>query len=78
MVRWSDQRELALKFMEYVTSPKAQKMIVAGSEFPANPDVPVADHIRDWVNVKTDPIDVQRAGPLLEDAIALMLSVGWN
>jgi ABC-type Fe3+ transport system substrate-binding protein len=64
--------------MEYLTSPPAQEQIVAGSEFAANPDVPPAEHIRDWADVKVDPIAVDEAGPLLDDAIALMLEVGWN
>ena len=33
---------------------------------------------RDWADVKIDPIAVDEAGPLLDDAIALMLEVGWN
>jgi hypothetical protein len=48
------------------------------SEFAANPDVPPASHIRDWAGVKTDPIAVEEAGPLLSDAVALMLEVGWR
>lgn len=78
MVRWTDDREDALLLMEYLTSPAAQAEIVTGSEFAANPDVPPAEHIRDWADIVLDPIDVEAAGPLLEDAIALMLDVGWN
>ncbi len=64
--------------MEYLTSPPAQEQIVERSEFAANPTVPPPEHIRDWADVKIDPIDVEEAGPLLDDAIALMLEVGWN
>ncbi len=78
MVKWSNQRDVVIKLMEYLTSPSAQKMFASGSEFPVNPKVQPAEHIRDWASIKKDPIDVQRAGPLLEDAISLMLSVGWN
>ena len=35
------------------------------SEFAANPEVPPAEHIREWADVKTDPIDVEQAGPSL-------------
>ena len=34
--------------------------------------------LADWAEVQIDPIDVARAGPLLEDAVTLMLEVGWN
>jgi len=68
----------AVALMEWLTSPPAQEEIIAGSEFPANPEVPPPAHIASWANVKEDPIDGERAGPLLADAVALMLEVGWN
>ena len=40
--------------------------------------MPPAEHIRDWADVKIDPIAVDEAGPLLDEAVALMLEVGWN
>lgn len=78
VVAGSDNTEEAIALMEYLTSPPAQALIIEQSEFAANPDVPPAAHIRHWADVVTDPIDVERAGPLLADAIALMLDVGWN
>ncbi len=78
VVRWSDDVDAARQLIEYLTSPPAQELIVARSELAANPEVPPAGHIRDWATVVTDPIDVERAGPLLDEAVALMLEVGWN
>jgi iron(III) transport system substrate-binding protein len=78
VVRSTDRRKDAITLIEYLTSAPAQREIVKGGEFAANPRVPPADHLRDWAGVKTDPIDVERAGPLLRDAIALMLAVGWT
>jgi iron(III) transport system substrate-binding protein len=78
IVKWSDNVEAATKLIEYLTSPSAEALITAGSEFAANPAVPPPAHIKDWGNVKQDPIAVNKAGPVLEDAIALMLEVGWN
>jgi iron(III) transport system substrate-binding protein len=78
LVKWSQHREDAIALMEYLTTPKAQREIIAGSEFAANPDVAPPDHIKDWAGVKIDPIDVERAGPLLRGAITLMLAVGWT
>ena len=37
---------------------------MANGEFAANPDVPPAAHIRDWADVETDPIDVERGRAL--------------
>jgi iron(III) transport system substrate-binding protein len=78
LVRWSDADEDAIALMEYLTSREAQEEIVAGSEFAANPDVPPAEHIRHWADVTIDPIAVDEAGPLLDEAVELMLEVGWN
>jgi iron(III) transport system substrate-binding protein len=78
LVRWSDHRAEAVALMEYLTSTQAQDEFTAGSEFAANPDVPPPGHIGDWAGVTTDPIAVDDAGPLLDQAVALMLDVGWN
>ncbi len=48
--------------MEFLTAREAQELIVENSEFAANPDVPPAEHIREWAGVETDPIDVEQAG----------------
>ena len=46
--------------------------------WPRTPTSPPPEHIADWADVKRDPIDVERAGELLPDAIALMQKVGWK
>ena len=63
LVRGSEHRADAIKLMEYLTAPRAQEQIVENGEFAANPDVPPAEHIRDWADVKRDPIDVARGRP---------------
>ena len=74
----SDKYDEAVKLLEFLTSPPAQEEIVAGSEFAANPAVLPPAHIADWASVKVDPIAVNEAGPLLGEAVALMLEVGWS
>jgi iron(III) transport system substrate-binding protein len=78
LVRGSEHKANALALMEALTAVPDQKLITAGSEFAVNPEVPPAAHIRDWANVKKDPIDVARAGKLLPDAVKLMQEVGWK
>jgi iron(III) transport system substrate-binding protein len=78
MVRWTEDDEDVLALMEYLTSPEVQARIVEGGEFAANPDVSPEPHIAAWADVAIDPIAVDEAGPLLADAVALMLAVGWN
>jgi iron(III) transport system substrate-binding protein len=76
LVEGSDHRDDAVALMEHLTSPAAQREIVKNGEFAV--EVPPAEHIRDWADVKLDPIDVERAGELLPDAVALMQEVGWK
>jgi iron(III) transport system substrate-binding protein len=78
LVKGSEHREAAVRLMEFLTAREAQEAIVENSEFAANPDVPPPPHIRDWSEVKTDPIDAEKAGPALAAAVALMQRVGWK
>ncbi|HEX6387848.1 MAG TPA: extracellular solute-binding protein [Solirubrobacteraceae bacterium] len=68
----------ATSLLEHLTSPEGQEEIVANGELAVNPEVPPAEHIADWADVKLDPIDVEQAGRLLPDAVALMQEVGWE
>jgi iron(III) transport system substrate-binding protein len=78
VVTWSDRRDDAVALLEYLTSAEAQEGFTAGGEFAANPEVPPDEQVDHWGGVTTDPIAVNEAGPLLEDATQLMLDVGWN
>ncbi len=78
MVRGSDMEAETRELMEYLTGREAQAQIAARGEFAANPAVPPAPHIRDWADVRTDPIAVEKAGPLLDEAVTLMAEVGWR
>jgi iron(III) transport system substrate-binding protein len=78
LVRGAEHRADAIALMEHLTAPVGQREIAAKGEFAANPDVPPAPVVADWTGVKLDPIDVERAGRLLPDAVALMQEVGWR
>lgn len=78
VVKGTDQKKAAVALLEYLTRPKAQRTFTTGGEFAVNPAVAPAKHIADWADVTVDPIAVGQAGPLLDEATALMLSVGWN
>lgn len=78
LVKGSEHRAAAIRLMEFLTAREAQEAIVSNSEFAANPEVEPARHIRTWASVKIDPIDVEKAGPALSQAVALMQRVGWR
>ena len=78
LVKGSEHEADAVALMEHLTAVEAQRGVVENGEFAANPEVAPAEHIADWADVKLDPIDVERAGALLPDAVALMQKVGWR
>jgi iron(III) transport system substrate-binding protein len=78
LVEGTDHRDAAVRLMEFLTDRGAQEEIVANGEFAANPDVPPAESIRDWAEIKEDVIDVEEAGSALPRAVEMMHRVGWN
>jgi iron(III) transport system substrate-binding protein len=78
VVAGSDRVDEATALIEFLTSPAAQEEIAARGEFAANPTVPPAPVVAGWADVKIDPIAVNEAGPALDQAIAMMLDVGWD
>jgi iron(III) transport system substrate-binding protein len=78
LVKGALHRADAVRLMEHLTTLESQRSIAENGEFPANPEVQPAPHVRAWEGVKLDPIDVERAGSLLPDAVALMQRVGWT
>jgi iron(III) transport system substrate-binding protein len=70
LVEGSERRADAVALMEHLTAPAAQRQIAANGEFGVNAPLPA--------DVKLDPIDVEQAGRLLPDAVALMQEVGWK
>jgi iron(III) transport system substrate-binding protein len=78
VVKTSDKKAQARKLIEYLTTRAAQVEIVKGGEFPVNEQVSAKDSAASWQTVTIDPIAVEQAGPLIPDAIALMLDLGWR
>jgi len=78
LVRGAEHRGDAIALMEHLTAPPAQRQIAANGEFAANRAVGPAASSADWAGVKLDPIDVEQAGRLLPEAVALMQAVGWR
>lgn len=78
IVATSDRPAQARRLIEFLVQREAQEAIAANGEFPANPQVPPAEHIRDWDGIETDPMDVPGAGEHATDALELMAAVGWE
>jgi iron(III) transport system substrate-binding protein len=78
VVKGTTQAADAVRLLERLTSPAGQREVIANGELAADGRTPPPEHIADWAEVKQDPIDVERAGALLPDAVALMQRVGWE
>ena len=72
MLRYAKNARLATEFIEYLSSPKAQKIYTdLNFEYPANPIVKPNDIIYDWGSYKENLINLSTAGKLQSAAIKL-------
>lgn len=75
----SDRPAEARRLLEYLTSPRQQRLLAGGNhEFAAAPGVEPTPEIARFGRFERDPIDVAGAGRHLGDAVRLMNQVGWN
>jgi iron(III) transport system substrate-binding protein len=79
VVHGADRAAEATALLEFLTRPSQQRVFVAG-----NHELPVTSHARPtgelarFGSFKRDPIDVDRAGERLDEALRLMDEVGWG
>ncbi len=69
----------AIKFIEYLVSPEAQKIFAQGNnEYPVVNGVPVAPALAQYGTFKSDSMNVAAYGKLNAEAIQLMDRAGWK
>ena len=79
ITRHADNVEAARKLVEYLSSTEAQELFAeTNSEFPANPDAALPEHIAGWRGFEVDPIAIEADAELQDDAVELMNEVGWR
>ncbi|MDX1251312.1 MAG: Fe(3+) ABC transporter substrate-binding protein [Gammaproteobacteria bacterium] len=72
-------RDAAVKFVEWLSSEKAQKLFAdANLEFPVNPKVKPDPLVAAWGTFKQDTINVSEAGKLQAKAVMLMDRAGYK
>ena len=75
----ADNVDAAQDLVEYLSSTQAQELFAdTNSEFPANPDAGLPEHISDWRGFEVDPIAIEADAELQDDAVELMNEVGWQ
>jgi len=77
LVKGAEHRADAIALMEHLTAPPAQRQIAANGELSASVSG-LPEPLPGAYGAKLDPIDVEQAGRLLPDAVALMQEVGWK
>ncbi len=80
LLKASDNKEAAEKFLEYLSSEEAQEAFSSANyEFPANPNVTVENELlKSFGEFKTQDIDLGKLGDNMQKAIMLMDEAGWK
>jgi iron(III) transport system substrate-binding protein len=79
VLRASDRQEEAVALLEHLVRPDPQAALTDNNhEFPVTPGADPSDEIARFGDFKRDPINVDKAGALLDDALRLMDEVGWD
>jgi iron(III) transport system substrate-binding protein len=72
-------KESAVKFLEYLVSPPAQKIFAEGNyEYPVSKDAEVAPVIASWGSFKEDTLNAAVFGKNNEEALKIMDRAGWK
>jgi iron(III) transport system substrate-binding protein len=79
VVATSPNKDNAVKFLEYLTTPQAQAYFAQGNyEFPVVEGVKLDPVLEQWGEIKTDAINAAKLGENNPDAVKLMDRVGWK
>lgn len=72
-------RENAVKFLEYLVSPEAQKMFAQSSyEYPVNQNVELDETLASWGKFKEDDLNAAIFGRNNAEALKIMDRAGWR
>jgi iron(III) transport system substrate-binding protein len=79
VVATAPNKENAVKFLEYLTTPQAQAYFAQGNyEFPVVEGVKLDPVLEQWGPIKTDAVNAAKLGENNPDAVKLMDRFGWK
>ncbi|MDQ6423240.1 Fe(3+) ABC transporter substrate-binding protein [Paenibacillus sp. LHD-117] len=79
LARYSENRDNALKLMEYLTSKEGQTLLARESfEFPVNLEAEAADPLRSWGTFKAQRLDFADLEQYRQEAIGIFDKAGWK
>lgn len=77
--KYAKNKENAVKFIEFMTSEKAQKaMTNENYEYPANISVEPSELLKSWGEFKPQNIDITKMGEYNKKAVEIFNQVGWK
>lgn len=78
VAKHSKSKEEAQRFLEFLTSKKAQDLYGAiNFEYPVNAGVPVSDGLKSWGTFKEDKMPIAKIAELAPEAQKVIDRVGW-
>jgi iron(III) transport system substrate-binding protein len=79
VVATAPNKENAIRFLEYLTTPQAQAFFAEGSnEFPVVEGIKIDPILEQWGEIKTDQVNAAKYGENNPEAVKLMDRVGWK
>ncbi len=79
MTKSAPNRDNALAFMEFLTSPEAQKIYAeANYEYPIAPGTEPIELVREWGDFTADPVNLMELAALRPDALRLIEQVDFD
>lgn len=79
IAKYSKNKENAIKLLEFLVSPKAQKMFAeANFEYPVNKDVKPSKLLQSWGTFKEDSLDLENLGKYNAQAVKIFNEVNWK
>ena len=79
MTQSAPNRENAVKLMEFLSSPEAQRIYAeANTEYPANPEVKPTGLVAEWGEINPDDLSLQTIAENREAAVKLVDRVNYD
>ncbi len=79
VTKYAKHRENAIKFIEFLCSPEAQKIFTSVNyEYPVNKHVAPSKLLQSWGSFKEDSIELYKLGQYNTTAVKIFNEVGWQ
>jgi iron(III) transport system substrate-binding protein len=79
VTKHSKNKENAITFLEFLSSPEAQKKFAeANNEYPVHPEVEASETLKSWGDFKSQDIKLSILGERNTEAVKLFNEAGWK